>query len=337
MSMKSNGEALAIVSSLMHDPGVSQEREDRFLDFMGESEDGRPFNDILRDYNFHRVKTAHNPEFGGIQNSGNQALPPDEPLVSVFFINGLSIMFLWAKTVKESALADASEETRTAIQVFRAYPNLADANGGPALLFVDGIMSDRLEREKFLRVLGKIHAAYQRTQPYHPIWLTKQSDLQICANTADDEKASCWAHRVGISTARKDSQWIVILRFQPGQFKDLYRPCVLDGVTAEHAPAPESYPAKLGGIAVDLRMAKADPGCEFVAHWPLFEEAEFDTENSCAQVKSVSEKPILETRKCHFDRLRLRDGTNPTAIEWLDRIQATEAAKTVSTDSGGMS
>ena len=330
MFSKGDEDSRFTACNFMHDPRISEKREIGFRKFIGPCSTGARFVDRKKEFVEKHVQRTDRPEFESIENEVNFVSVLSDPVVNVFTVNGLSYMFLWARELSEDELKRPEfKVVEEAALLFRTYPNTTNAYSDDSLDFVDTYMSDRIARETFIDAVRVLYEMYRKDHQYHPIWLTPLSDLEMCGNLPEVERANRWSERVGVSTERKDRQWIVLLKFGPDVLGSLYRPTVLDGASEIHFPTPEGSAAEDGGLAVDLRMENLERAREYISKWPSMLRAEADLAIGCGKLKIVQESPMIEIRRDHIQWLRRRFVGHSLAEAWLDRLGETEAAKAV--------
>jgi hypothetical protein len=316
----------AIARNYMHDPRVSPQREQDLLDFTFEAEDGKELRladcvheeqierGLKRYFEEHIQKTS-TPHFASLTD--NLVSMPEE-LVSVFVINGLAGMFVWAKNINTMELANYSLEFQEAVSSLQAFPNDADPHSSKSKEFVHLMMKDDPGRSQFINIIFTIYEVYRHQFPYHPIWLTKRTEFELCCTDTSTDQATRWCHFVGKSTARKEGHWVLVLRFDANHFAKKYRPTILDAGNAFYFPAPDEAPVP-SGLAADLKMQVQEPACEFIAEWPSLQGARV---TSSARIESFSKEPITEIRKHHVATLKKQrfSGVQQVA-DWLTRVE----------------
>lgn len=306
----------AISCNFMHEPRVSRKREKFFLQKLGRCTTSKGFKKLLVEYKKKWIQLTPNPDFEHSHNVRNRTSALKEQLITILIVNGLSTMFLWARNLPKIEIAKLSREQRKAFHRFKDYPNTEP----DVLGFITDAMRSKLRRGKFLEQVFTLYEIYRQGNPYNPIWLTKRREFLALERIKVSNKANLWCHWVGISTAQKAGQWVVVLRFRARHFKNrIYRPTVLEaGDNFYHFPAPEGVPG--GGRAADLQTGSAVLACEYIATWPSLIGAEVDFDYGCAQLKPCVQKTIGEIRNHHIDRLRREFHGMQKAAKWLKRL-----------------
>lgn len=313
-------EQRAVACNCMHDPRVSNEREEFFLGTCRRCENPRDFIKLLDAFRRKYVQQTASPDFENSYNVYNRIFAPAQSLVNIFVVNGLSRMFLWAKEFSRTEMSKLRPRQRRALLFFTTYPNHADPHLQDSLDFVSEAMHSKTRRREFLELIFVLYDIYRVTHPYHPIWLTKWSDFRIGWNTRASDRANRWCHRVGISTEKKTGQWVAVLHLSARHLMTgAYHPTILDaGANVYHFPAPEGVSG--GGRAADLRNEWSTLACEYIAAWPGLGLAWIDFSRGCGQLKGVSQKTIKEIRRHHIRRLREEFQRLPSALSWLKRV-----------------
>lgn len=318
----------------MHDPGISDDRELEFVEFFLHQSKGfflssifkrrraKRFHQSYQDYVKQRVQETPTPCFAERNNSGNVATRPTEPLMSVFIINGLSEMFIWAKEPHVARLS-SSGEFQKALNRFRDYLN--DASSLSSLDFVHQLMDSTTSRAEFLQIIGALYEVYRLRRDYHPIWLTKWSDFEPCANLTNDDKGDRWCHLVGVCNEKKKGQWVAVLKFDPEHLGTLYTPTVLDTKSSYYFPLPENG-TRQNGIAADLRMEDRDPAAEYICQWPSLDSALTDPQLRCSRLMGTLHNGVQEVRRHHISKLRQNFSNSRLASDWLDRVTQDEVS-----------
>lgn len=324
----------AVAANFRHDPRVSEDREQTFVELWQRRSKGlfwkyifkrfcaRRFSECYAEYVFTRVQSTPDPCFEYSSNWNNLTKTPTETLVSVFGINGLSRMFVWAKDPGTRSLG-SSPGFLEGLELFRDYPN--DPSILASLAFVDAQMRDRASREKFLSLLVELYEVYRKQCSYHPIWLTKWQEFRPCwhATIKGKDRGDRWSQWVGVSTEMKEKHWVVVLKFEPSRFNKVYRPTTLDTTNRYHFPTPEET-VFTDGIAADLNISGWSLACELIAKFPSLLNAEIDLDYGCAQLLGQALEPIDVIRQHHVKKLQGHFRNASVPLEWLARVSEGE-------------
>jgi hypothetical protein len=310
----------AIACNFMHEPRVSSQREKLFLDEIPKPcHVPESFREFLNAYLSKHIQQTLSPDFKSPYNRRNRISAVPESFISIFIINGLANMFLWAKRFPKTEIDKLGPKQRRAFLSFSTYPNHANAHFKDSIDYVNAVMRGRVRREEFFELVCELYEIYRIRHPYHPIWLTKWTDFRAHWNRRTANKGNHWCDCVGIVTKKKVGQWVIVLRFHSRHLKPVYHPTVLDaGGNPYHFPAPEGV--KDGGRAADLRNGSGKLLCEYIAAWPSIDLARVDFAKGCAQLRILTQKTIREVRRHHIQRLEAEFQRFTKATKWLNRV-----------------
>ena len=304
-------------ANLRHDPRVSERRERQLLSHLRVASPGPDtILDQVGVFTQDTVTSAAAPGFLRSRNNRVRFRGSSPEFCTVINVNGLARVFLWACLQWEAIYhTQPPSEVTEAFERFKDFPKDEPLDWDKVSQFVELQMANP---EGFLEHVGIVHRFRSASIPYHPVWLTRTSDL--CAAVPGEDPAwrgVRWIHRVGVSVEKKEGQMLCLVRFpSPGP---LFYPSVLDGTTEYFCPAPEGYPME-SGVALDLNSSSPDCAQEFIAPWPDMRTAVYiDSVNVPAAASSTK---CTDVRKDHWKKL---DGTSSLPVaskEWLDRVRA---------------
>ena len=302
-------------ANIRHDPHVPAAREKAFLDHFR----FRPpdFPNSLKSYADEYVIYTSAPDF----LLSTKIADSPKRLVTIFNVNRLHAMYRWARLeLEKSWLRGLSAQDRRAFETFREYPRDMRASAA-----TKNFITRRMRRTpaEFLAVIGRVHNHYLPKYPYHPVWLTEESDLATCELASDDRRALRMCQRVGLSTDHKNNEWVCKLCFTSAVAGNVYHPTVLDGTTGYFCPAPEAFPPPAGGRVVDCVRGRSvpfvAPAKEFVAMFPPISKAASAT--AFSQIKGRARDDFRSPRHRHLRLLdsELTDGSPARA--WIERVR----------------
>jgi len=303
------------VSNFRHDPHVTTARERVFLDHFPLGVAG--FQDGLKRYVEAYVTFTGTPDFlSGVKI--DQGLP--KRFATVLNVNRLHLMYSWAsRQFGATWLTFLRDEDKRAFETFRDYPRHL-----PIGRVTKNFITHRMKRrpKKFLASIGRIHRFYLPSEPFHPVWLTADSDFDACVSAPPNRLALRMCQRVGLSTDHRDNEWVCKLGFSRKNVGAVYHPAVLDGGSGYFCPAPEAFPPPAGGRAVDRVRGRGtptgEPAREFIAMFPFISYA---TPSAFAQIKGRARDDFRSPRRHHLRRLYYSTKVGSPARAWVQRVR----------------
>jgi hypothetical protein len=301
---------LAIARNLMHDHRVSPTREEWFDRHTDHPRTASQLSRALVDYFEDRIRTRLLPDYvyeaanrlnilSGT-SSGSHVLHKDLDLIRVLDLNGLRIVFQFAKA--------------EGISAFRSFPSVpTDAN-------VHSWLDSRLDGQStrtittFVRsTLGAMNE-YRHRHPFQPTWATAWKAFEPHAPLG----ANRWLEVLGVS--KPDfPRWVIALRYPVREAGTVARPTQLDaGWSCYHFPSPPQALLQAGGHPMDARVhpSMGDLIPEFihkqidhdVSHWQA-------TGELCERTTSAIGGDLGHLREAHHELLLRTYGAD--VLSWM--------------------
>jgi hypothetical protein len=300
----------AMSVNLMCDHRVSRARETAFDRFGKRPRTIRELNRALVEYFERKVRVRTLPDFVYESLNGNNIVVgtstgrhlvhKDVPLGRVIDINGLAVVFRWARSAGKGAFRDfpwSRDDTEISKWIDRQL-----RGAGPSRV------------EQFVVKVMDALNEYACIAAFQPTWATTWAALEPHVPVGPDR----WISVLGVYKPAYP-RWLLLLKYRVREAGTLVRPTQLDaGWASYHFPSPPRALLPVGGHPMDLRLTPPAGSVlpEFihkqtrhsVTHW-------IDAGRNIGQTSSACGKKLTSERIAHHGLLTAVYG--PTVVTWM--------------------
>lgn len=302
--LKIDSEHKAMSENLMFDHRVSVSREKVFINYIQKPFTSDSLEKAIVNYFEDRIRFSKKPHFlcdkTNLDNivCGTPCLSPkiskDLDLVRVVDLNGLSVVFQWAKSKN--------------FPFFLTFPrNLGDDK--KILKWLDHKLLNKPQSqvEKVLAQVINAMNKYRLVSPFQPTWVVPWTQFSKFI-PGNPEK---WLEVLGVKKINAP-RWCFLLKYKAREAGTVVRPTQLDaGWYAYHYPSPPKVQNFLGGHPMDLSASSTDLISEYI-HMQIDHTIDqwFNTGKACKRTTLVNNASLSSQRKAHLSLLNNKYGTN---------------------------